>query len=67
VCTAETVCFQVGQCVVGKYGKRLTKQVASAGMGKRPLECWAIIAEKLGIDAAAQELVDQTEPELQRR
>jgi uncharacterized protein YceH (UPF0502 family) len=67
VCLAETVCYQVGQRVVGKYGKQLTKKVASAGIGKRPLDCWAIVAKQLALDASAQELVDQSEVELQQR
>ena len=64
---AETLCFQVGQEVVSRYGKQLTREVARAGIGKRPLECWAIIAEMLAIEASAQELFDQTEPQLQAK
>jgi hypothetical protein len=64
---AETLCFQVAQNVVSSYGKTLTREAARAGIGKRPLECWAIIAEMLGIDASPQELFDKTEPELQAR
>ena len=64
---AETLCYHVGQKVLRKYGKELTKEAARVGVGKRPLECWAAIASELGIDAPAQELVDASEPELQER
>lgn len=57
----------MGQNVVAAHGKHLTKEIASAGIGKRPLECWQIIADKLGLDVPAQALVDASEPELQRR
>lgn len=57
----------MGQNVAAAHGKHLTKEIASAGIGKRPLECWQIIAEKLGLDVPAQELVDASEPELQQR
>jgi hypothetical protein len=54
----------VGQKVAAAHGKSLTKEVAQLGIGKRPLDCWATIASALGIAAAAQELLDQSEPEL---
>lgn len=49
------------------YGKQLTKDVAQLGIGKRPLDCWAAIGDALGLPATAQELFDQSEPELLAR
>lgn len=66
VCT-ETACHKVGQDIVAKYGKTLTKEVVAKALGKRPLESWDIIRQELDIPATAQELFDQSEPELLQR
>lgn len=64
---SETACHKVGQAIVAKYDKQLTKEVVTKALGKRPLESWDIIRQELDIPATAQELFDQSEPELLQR
>ena len=40
----------------------LTPPACRAALGKRPLECWQAVADILGIDATAQQLVDASVP-----
>lgn len=65
----ETLCYSVGGAIVAKYGSELTKEAARAGIGKRPVECWQVIIDKLDMspEATAQKLFDETEPLLQAR
>ena len=51
--------------MVAQHGAQLTKDVARLGLGKRPQECWVAIAEALQLQVPAQQLVEESEPELQ--
>ncbi|KAG2426248.1 hypothetical protein HXX76_013006 [Chlamydomonas incerta] len=63
----ESLCVEVARSVVERYGKELTLEAQRAALGKRPLECWASVAEILGLPVPAEQLLAETEPLLAAR
>eukprot|EP00879_Flechtneria_rotunda_P032054 GHRR01035204.1.p1 GENE.GHRR01035204.1~~GHRR01035204.1.p1 ORF type:complete len:375 (+),score=85.29 GHRR01035204.1:585-1709(+) len=58
----ESLCIEVAQQVLAKYGCTLTKEAQRAALGKRPLDCWRDVAKILKLDVTAQQLFDESEP-----
>ena len=59
---------EVAGSVTEKYGKPLTTAARLASIGKKPLESWQATIDTLGLqDVSAQQLYDESQPQLQAR
>jgi HAD superfamily hydrolase (TIGR01509 family) len=64
---SEALVLEVARAVVAARGGALTAAVAAAATGRRPLEAWASVVDALSLDCSAQELLNASEPLLERR
>jgi hypothetical protein len=55
------------ELILERFGKQLTKEVAVAAIGTRPVESWAIVQEALQLPATPEELFQLSEPQLRER
>jgi beta-phosphoglucomutase-like phosphatase (HAD superfamily) len=67
-CFAESIIVEVASSITEKHGKKLTMCARIASIGKKPLEAWQATIDSLGIEnVTAQQLFEESEPELQGR
>jgi beta-phosphoglucomutase-like phosphatase (HAD superfamily) len=63
----ESLCLEVGRQVLSRHSATLTKEAAAVALGKRPLDCWSDVAQVLGLQVPAQQLLDESELLLRAR